>query len=163
MDLAWLKFAVAALRLLMICHCLQTLDILRGTLPLLLCPYPVSADIFWSDDIFLFIYFAIAVMVSYQHRCHLITESKKRVESVFSLLSLHQRQFKFWISGWATKIKYNFDAAYLVSYSPTKIINSDTKDYKIGTLKVIFKYHISIDFFLLKILVYLGAALLIFW
>ena len=25
---------------------LQTTDILRGTLPLLLCPYPVSADIF---------------------------------------------------------------------------------------------------------------------
>ena len=65
-------------------HSLQTSDILRGTLPPLLCPYPVSADIFWSDDIFLFIYFAIAVMVSYHHRCYLITESKKRrVESVF--------------------------------------------------------------------------------
>ena len=136
-------------------HCLQTLDILRGTLPPLLCPYPVSADIFWSDDIFLFIYFAIAVMVSYQYRCHLITESKKRVESVFSLSSLHQNEFKFWISGWASKIKYHWfmttDHKFILS--PTKIISSDTKDYKIGTFKVIFQYHELIIFFLLRILV----------
>ena len=102
-------------------------------------------------------------MVSYQHRCHLITESKKRVESVFSLSSLHQNEFKFWISGWASKIKYHWfmttDHKFILS--PTKIISSDTKDYKIGTFKVIFQYHESIIFFSSKN-ISLGAALLIF-
>ena len=148
MDLAWLTFAVAVLGLLMICHCLQTLDILRGTLPPLLCPYPVSADIFWSDDIFLFIYFAIAVMVSYHHRCYLITESKKRrVESVFFLLSLHQRQFKFWISGWESKIKYFFDSwSYMhpISYKNYQQWHQRLQNWDFQSH--FFQYHVPIDF-----------------